>query len=74
MITSEIFQLTNGYRDQFVGEVMTDILSIEEIIQRATLWIPKGIKNCNFYSIAFSINILVRDENIIFEEWRTKTV
>ena len=29
---------------QFVEEVMTDILSTKEIIQRATFGIPKGIK------------------------------
>ena len=34
LITSEIFQPTNRYRCQFVGKVMTYILSIKEIIQQ----------------------------------------
>ena len=33
LVTSEIFQLTHRYRYQFVGEVMTDMLSIKEMIQ-----------------------------------------
>ena len=37
------------YRYQFVGEIMADMLSIKEMIQCATLWIPKRMKKCNFY-------------------------
>ena len=51
---------------------MTDILSIIERIQRAILWIPKGMKKCSFYFIAFSVDILIRNENIVPEERKTK--
>ena len=51
---------------------MTDILIIKEIIQRATLWIPKETKNAISISVALSIEILIRDKNIISEECKTK--
>ena len=38
-VTSLIFRLTNRCWYQFVGEVMTNILSIKEIIQPVTLGI-----------------------------------
>ena len=41
LITSEIFHPTNRYVYEFLREV---ILSTEEIIQRTTLGIPKGMK------------------------------
>ena len=44
---------------------MTDMPSIKEIIQRATLGIPKGMKNADSISVAFSINILIRNENTV---------
>ena len=53
---------------------MVDMYIIIEIIQRATLGIPKGMKKCNFYFIAFSINILMRNENITFKEHKTKAI
>ena len=53
LITSEIFQLTNKYRYQFVEEAMTDIFNTKEIIQRATLGTPKGMKKYNFYFYYF---------------------
>ena len=37
---------------------MTDMCSIKEIIQRAIIGIPKGIKNAISISIGFSINIV----------------
>ena len=46
---------------------------MKEIIQHATLEIPKGMKkNTVSISIAFSIDILIRNENITFEEYKTK--
>ena len=51
---------------------MTDMWSIKETIQRATLSIPKGIKNAVSISIAFSLDVLIRNENITFEERKTK--
>ena len=44
LITSEIFQLTNRCRYQFVKKVMADILSTKDIFQRATLGLSKGMK------------------------------
>ena len=49
---------------------MTDILSAKEIIKRATLGIPKGIKNA--ISIVFSVDALIRNGHIISEERTTK--
>ena len=49
-----------------VGEVMKGILSTKEIIERATLGIPKGMKNIVSIYIAFSVDILIRNENMIF--------
>ena len=72
LITSEIFQLTNRYRYQLVGEVMMDMFSIKEIIQRVTLWIPKGMKNAISVSVAFNVHILIRNENTISEKGKTK--
>ena len=47
--------------------------SIKEIIQHATPWDSHGNeKNVISISIAFSINILIRNENIISEERKTK--
>ena len=67
--TSEIFQLTNRFRYRFVGKVMIDILSTKEIIQCASLRIPKGMKRKQFpISIAFSADILIRNDNKILEE------
>ena len=63
LITSEIFQSTNRYRIfqstnqircQFVGEVMTGILSRKEIIECATLGIPKGMKKMKFLFLLLS--------------------
>ena len=52
---------------------MTDILSAKEMIKRATL--SKGMKkNAISISIAFSIDILIRNENLISEEHKTKNV
>ena len=45
---------------------MTDILSTKEIIKCVTLSIFKGMKN------AFNVDILIRNENIFFEEHKTK--
>ena len=41
---------------------MTDILITREMIKRATLGISKGIKNAVSSSIAFSVDILIRNE------------
>ena len=51
---------------------MTDILSTKEIIQQATLVIPKRIKSALSISITFSVYILIIYENIISEEHKTK--
>ena len=61
-ITSEISQLTGQYRYQFVGEIMTDFLTTKEIVRPATLGIPKGMRNAVSISIAFSVEILTRNE------------
>ena len=53
MIIWDIFQLTNWYRYQFVAEVRTDMWSIKEMIQFATLGSPKGMKKWNFYFYRF---------------------
>ena len=52
---------------------MTDILGIIEIIQVATFRIPKGIKNAVSISIAVGVDILIRNQNIISKECKTKT-
>ena len=72
LIISEIFQPTNRHRYQFAGEVITDILSKNEKTQRATLGIPKRMKNAVFTSIAFSVDILIRNETTISEGHKTK--
>ena len=52
---------------------MMDILSTKEIINCATFGIPKGMKNAVSVSIAFTIDILIRNENIGSKEHkRTK--
>ena len=48
-------------RYKFVEEGMTDILSKKEIIKHATVGIPKGMKNAVSISIAFSLDILIRN-------------
>ena len=53
---------------------MTNILSIKEIIQHETLWIPKGMKQAISVSIAFSVGILIRNKNIIPRNAKQKTV
>ena len=45
---------------------------MKEIFQRATLEIPKEMKNEISISIAFSIHILIRNENITSEKHKTK--
>ena len=67
VITSGIFQPTNPYRYQFVGEVKMDILSTKEINHCEAL----GILAVSI-STAFSIDIFIRNENIISEEQKTK--
>ena len=70
LITSEIFQLTHRYRYQFVGKVMTDI---KEMIQQcATLGFPRELKSAFSISIAFCLDVLIRNENITPEECKTK--
>ena len=51
---------------------MTDIRSIQEIIQRATFGIPKGMKNAVSIYLAFCLDFLIRNENIISKEHKTK--
>ena len=70
LITSEIFQLTNRHRYQFI---VTDILSTKELIRHATLWIPKLMEKLISISIAFSVDILIRNKNLASEEHKTKT-
>ena len=45
--------LFNQYRYQFVGKVMTDILTTKEIVKRAIFEIPKGMKKCDFCFYCF---------------------
>ena len=57
---------------QFVKEVMVDILNTIEIIQLATVGIPKRMKkNAISISIAFSADILTKNENMISEETKS---
>ena len=49
---------------------MMDMQSLKETIQCATLGIPKGIKNA--ISISLSLDFLIRNENIISKERKTK--
>ena len=51
---------------------MMDMLTIKEIIQSVILGIPKGMKKCSFCFIAFSLDFLIRNENITSEECKTK--
>ena len=50
---------------------MADMSSIKEMIQCATLEIPKGMKNAISISIAFCLDFLIRNENITSEECKT---
>ena len=72
LITSEIIRLTYQCRYQFVEDVMRDILSTKEVLKSATLQIPKGIKNAVFIPIPFRVDILIRNENIVSKEYKTK--
>ena len=63
-------QETRQYKHQLVGVVMTDMRSIKEIFQPATLGILNGIKNA--ISIAFSLDILTTKENVTSDECKTK--
>ena len=56
---------------QFV-EVMTDILSTKEAIKCASLGIPKGMKNTVSIYIVPCVEILIRIETAISEEYSTK--
>ena len=47
---------------------MTDISSTKEIIKRATLGFPREWKNPISIPIAFRVDILIRNENIISKE------
>ena len=51
---------------------MTDILNRKEIIKRVTLGIPKGMNNAVSFFIAFNLDILIKNENIISEECITE--
>ena len=51
---------------------MTDILNIKEKTKRATVGIPKKMKKAVSISIAFSVNILIRNEIIISQQRKTK--
>ena len=62
------------YRYQFVGEDMAYILSTEETIKHVFLGIPKGMKNTISISIAFSVDILIRSENIISDSDTFSTI
>ena len=53
---------------------MSDTLSKKETTKRATLGTPKGMKNAVSSSIAFSTDILIRNENIISEERKSKNL
>ena len=45
---------------------------MKEMIQCATLGIPKGMKNAISVSIAFCIAFLIRNKNVTSEECKTK--
>ena len=51
---------------------MADLGSIKEMIQCATLGIPKGMKECNFYFYCFCLDFFIRNENITSEECKTR--
>ena len=50
---------------------MMGILSTKEITKCVTLWIPKGMKNAISISFAFTVDILIRNENIGSNEHKT---
>ena len=52
---------------------MTDMQSIKEMIEFATLWIPKGMQNAISPSIAFWLDSLTRNDNITSKECKTKS-
>ena len=45
---------------------------MKEMIQCATLGISKGMKNAVSISVAFYLDILIRNENITSEDCKTK--
>ena len=49
---------------------MTDISNTKEIVKRATLGILNRINNA--ISIAFGVDILIRNKNLYSEEHKTK--
>ena len=49
-------------------------LSIKEIIQHANVWIPKGMKNAVSIYIAFTNDILIRNEHITPRNTKQKAV
>ena len=52
---------------------MMDIVSTKEIIKRSKFGVPKLMKkNAVSFSFAFAFDILVRTENIVSEEHKTK--
>ena len=55
----KIFQLTNRYRYQFVREVMTNILSTKEIINRVlNPWDSRGNEQMQFLFLLFPALVL----------------
>ena len=53
---------------------MTNILSTKEVTKHATLEIRNGMKKLISIPIAFRVYILIRNENIISEEHKIKTI
>ena len=73
LIISETFLLTDRYRYQFVGELMTHVLSKKECNVRP-YGFPRESKNATSISIAFRVEILIGNENIISEECKTRNL
>ena len=50
---------------QFVEKVMIDISSAKKNNPKCDPWDSQGNEKCNCISIAFSVDILIRNENVI---------
>ena len=68
-----MFQLAHLYMYHLVGEIMMDMWSIKEMIQHATLGIPKGIKKCDCYFYCFYPWLFDQQWKYYFRGMRNKT-
>ena len=69
-----ILQPANQYRHHFDMKNMKDVLSTKEIINLATLDIPRAMKKCNSAAIVNSLQSLIRNDCLTSENHNAKTV